>query len=57
MDDLVTDSVIIENMNLIVKLDDNVCGLLSRGRVEGVILVEQIQLMMILVVSKDDRRR
>ena len=44
--------IIDDNLNIFVKLDNNVCGLLPRGRVEGVILVEQVQLMKFLVVSK-----
>ena len=44
--------IIDDNLNIFVKPDNNVCGLLPRGRVEGVILVEQLKLMLILVVSK-----
>ena len=42
----------IYKLNISVKPDNNVCGLLPRGRVEGVILVEQVQLMKFLVVSE-----
>ena len=48
--------IIDDNLNILVKLDNNVCGLFPRGRVEEVTLVEQVQLLMILVVSNDLQR-
>ena len=55
MDDLGMDSKIIENLNLIIKLDKYCVLKDALSGIEGVILVGRFQLMMIRWISKDDQ--